>query len=94
MIKTGMNRWPDIADRPDLYTHRLDELAQILGISPQTFDPKDAGAPHWKMAFEWHRGHGYASDKLSVRFAEQMYEASFGSDGVIEWLAKRYRLNI
>lgn len=94
MTKFRMNRWPDQADRPDLWTHSLEDLANILGINPKSFDPTDAAAAAWKMTFEWHRGHGYASNKLSLKFSEQMYEAAFGSDGVVEWLSKRYRLNI
>ena len=93
MTMTRMNRWPDQATRPDLWTHNLVDLANALGVGPKVFDPKEPSAASWKMAFEWHRGHGYASDKLAMKFSSQMYEAAFGSDGVIEWLSNRYRLN-
>ena len=94
MAKERLNRWPDRNEAPELYTHDLRALAQRLGISPRTFDPSDPSSASWKVAFEWERNHGYNVGKLPTRWADSMYDAAFGADGTIEWLAKRYRLNI
>jgi hypothetical protein len=94
MKKEGLNRWPSTAKAPHLWTHDLAYLANRLGISYQTFDPRDRAAASWKLGLEWQRGHGYAVEKVPMKFAEQMCEAAFGSNGVVEWLAKRFHLNI
>lgn len=94
MKKEGMNRWPESSDKPELWTHDLQALSARLHVDYRTFDPRDPSAASWKMAFEWNRGHGYAVNKLPMKIVEQMYEAAFGADGVIEWLGKRYRLSI
>ncbi len=94
MKKEGLNRWPSTVDAPELWTHDLYYLAKRLGIDPTTFNPRDPAAASWKMTFEWQRGHGYSVNKVPQRYADQMYEAAFSSNGVVEWLAKRYQLNI
>lgn len=94
MTKERKNRWPSTQEDPKLWTHDLQYLAGRLGISPETFNPKDPSAASWKMVFGWHRGHGYSINKVPLKFASQMHEAAFGPNGVVEWLSKRYRLNI
>jgi hypothetical protein len=94
MKKEGMNRWPSTAEAPELWTHDLTYLANRLGVNYQTLNSKDPAAASWKLALEWQRGHGYSINKLPMRFAVQMCEAAFGSNGVVEWLAKRFQLNI
>lgn len=94
MKKYGYNRWPALDERPDLWVHNLRDLAQKLGIEPKTFPPADPAAAAWRLALTWERQHGYNVNKLPSIVATQMYEAAFGADGVVEWLAKRFLLNI
>lgn len=89
-----MNQYPSKADDPVLFSHDLEALANRLGVSFRTFDTTDPSAASWKIVLEWRRSHGYAIDKLPMKVAEQMIQAAFGSIGVVEWLAKRFQLDI
>lgn len=94
MKKYRMNRWPDLDERPDLWTHNLRDLAAKIGVSPKGFSPTDPCAAAWRLAFSWDRQHGYNVNKLPGTVATDMFEAAFGANGVVEWLAKRFLLNI
>lgn len=94
MRKEGLNHWPDKDSAPDLWTHSLGDLFKRLGVEPLKFDPKSPVAPALKMVLDWRREHGYSIGKTSVKLASDMHAAAFGPNGVIEWLAARYRLNI
>ena len=94
MKKFMLNRWPDQHERPELWVHDLRDLAGILGVEPKTLTPTDPAAAAWRLALTWDRQHAYNVNKVPSIVATQMYEAAFGSTGVVEWLAKRYLLNI
>jgi hypothetical protein len=94
MRKEGLNRWPDMQDAPELWTHDLRGLFKRLGIVPLKFDPKHRVAPALKMVLDWRRQHGYSVGKLPLKTSGSMCEAAFESNGVVEWLAAQYRLNI
>ncbi|MGA2058627.1 MAG: hypothetical protein ABSG88_25425 [Bradyrhizobium sp.] len=94
MKRERLNRWPDRESAPELWTHDLRALFKRLGVDPSTFDPKNAVAPSLKMCLDWRREHGYSIGKVPVRLAKDICEAAFDSNGVIEWLAGLYRLNI
>jgi hypothetical protein len=94
MQRERRNRWPDKDEDPELWTHDLRVLLTRLGIDPAGFDPRNPVAPALKMVLEWRRESGYAIGKLPLKYASQFAEAAFGPDGVVEWLADRYRLNI
>jgi hypothetical protein len=94
MTKERLNRWPDREDAPDLWTHDLRLLFKRLGIDPLTFDTRHRVAPALKMCLDWKREHGYSVGKVPQKLARDICEAAFESDGVIEWLADLYRLNI
>jgi hypothetical protein len=94
MKKERFNRWPDRESAPDLWSHDLLGLFKRLGIDPLSIDPKILVAPALKMMLDWRREHGYSVGKLPVKFASNLYEAAFGPNGVIEWIAGLYRLDI
>jgi len=94
MKKEGLNRWPDPQDAPDLWTHDLRGLLKRLGIDLAGFDHRNPVAASLKMVLEWRRDHGYSVGKLPLRHATDFCEAAFESNGVVEWIAARYRLNI
>lgn len=94
MKQEGLNRWPDREDAPELWTHSLSDLFRRLGVDPLGFDHKSQVAPSLKMVLDWRRDHGYSIGKTPVKLANDMYEAAFDSNGVVEWIAARYRLNI
>jgi hypothetical protein len=94
MKKERMNRWPDPGDAPELWTHDLRGLLKHLGIDTQKFDPKHSVAPALKMVLDWRREHGYSVGKLPLKHAKSLCEAAFESNGVVEWIAVQYRLNI
>jgi hypothetical protein len=94
MKRERLNRWPDRESAPELWTHDLRALFKRLGVDPSTFDPKNAVAPSLKMCLDWRREHGYSIGKVPVRLAKDICEAAFESNGVIEWLAGLYLLNI
>ena len=39
MWNEGLNRWPDIGSRRELYTHDLRKLVELAGIELRTTDP-------------------------------------------------------
>lgn len=94
MRKERLGRWPDRDVAPDLWTHNLYSLFRRLGIDPQGFDPKNPVAPALKMLLDWRREHGYSIGKLPIKFANDACDAAFGPNGVIEWIADRYQLDI
>ena len=94
MSKEGLNRWPERATAPELWSHDLVFLFRRLGIDPLGFDPQNELAPALKLVLDWRREHGYAIGKFPMKYAKDMNEAAFGSPGVIEWIAGLYRLNI
>jgi hypothetical protein len=94
MKRERLNRWPDPQDAPDLWTHDLRGLFKRLGIDPLKFDTKNPVAPSLKMVLDWRRQHGYSVGKLPQKLAKDICEAAFESNGVIEWIAGLYRLNI
>lgn len=94
MRKERLNRWPDKDQAPDLWTHDLTGLFKRLGINPSKFDHKNPVAPALKMVLDWRREHGYSVGKVPLKLAKDICEAAFESDGVIEWLADLYKLNI
>ncbi len=94
MKKERLNRWPDRDSDPELWTHDLRVLFKRLGVDPLTFDPRNPIAPALKMCLEWRREHGYSIGKVPQKLAKDICEAAFESNGVIEWLAGLYRLNI
>jgi len=94
MKKEGLNRWPDPDRAPELWTHDLMGLFKRLGIDPLKFDPTHRVAPALKTVVDWRRSHGYSIAKLPQKYANDLCKAAFGPNGVIEWLADRYRLNI
>jgi hypothetical protein len=94
MKKERLNRWPDKVDAPDLWTHDLRGLLKRLGVDPLKFDPKHTVAPALKMVLDWRREHGYSVGKLPLKMSGSMCEAAFDSDGVVEWIAAQYRLDI
>lgn len=94
MKKERLNRWPDKDSAPDLWTHELWDLFRRLGIDPVKFDPRHPLAPALKTVLDWRRDHGYSVGKLPLKQASQFCEAAFEFNGVIEWIAGLYRLNI
>jgi len=94
MKKERLNQWPDKDSAPDLWTHDLMSLFKRLGVDPLKFDPKNPVAPALKTVLDWRREHGYSVGKLPVKFAEAMCRAAFETNGVVEWIAGKYRLNI
>lgn len=94
MSRERLNRWPGPDTAPDLWTHDLRALFRRLGIDPATFDHTHQVAPALKMVLDWRRDHGYSVGRVPLKVARDFCEAAFGSNGVVEWLASRYRLNI
>lgn len=94
MRKEGFNRWPDRDSAPGLWTHDLRDLFKRLGIDPLALDSKNAVAPSLKTVLEWRREHGYSVGRTQIKFANAICEAAFGENGVIEWIARQYQLNI
>jgi hypothetical protein len=94
MKKERLNGWPAPDIAPELWTHDLRGLFKRLGIEPTKFDHNHPVAPALKMVLDWRRQHGYSVGKLPLKYASNLCEAAFGSNGVIEWIAGLYRLNI
>jgi hypothetical protein len=93
MKQRRLNRWPDRNEAPELWTHDLGDLFRMLGIDLAGLH-RHPVAPSLKTVLDWRREHGYAVGKVPLRNARSMCEAAFESDGVVEWLAGLYHLNI
>lgn len=81
MKKEGLNRWPDRNSAPELWTHDLSALFWRLGVDPLGFSPTHRAAPALKMVLQWERKYGYSVEKISQKYANDICEAAFGSDG-------------
>lgn len=87
MKRAGYNRWP-----PELRIHDLDRLMGELGVDVRGMVGHPVG-PKLKVVLGWRRRHGYTGS-MPERFAQQIWDAAYGDDGVVEWLATNYALNI
>lgn len=94
MKKERLNRWPDRDSAPELWSHDLGDLFKRLGIDPLRLDHRNPVAAALKTVLDWRRDHGYSVGKLPQKYATQFCEAAFESNGVVEWIAGLYRLNI
>jgi hypothetical protein len=94
MKRERLNRWPDKDSARDLWTHDLRGLFKRLGIDTLNFDPRNPIAPALKMVLDWRREHGYSVGKTPVKLANDICEAAFESNGVVEWIADLYHLKI
>lgn len=94
MKRERLNRWPDREDAEDLWSHDLRALFRRLGINPEGLAPTSPVAPALKTVLDWRRQHGYSIEKLPIKFAQDMYSAAFEANGVVEWIAGLFRLNI
>lgn len=93
MTHRRFNRFPPKESRPDLYTHNLMHLAREAGIDFGGL-ARDPIAPHFQTVLLWNRGEGYNPSPMPMRIAEDMVSSACGPNGVIQWLATRYRLTI
>lgn len=91
MNKFRLNRWPDKSERPDLWVHEPIELLRVLGVTTNSLG-KHPVRSRLKTVLDWHRRHGYNPNALPEKFAEQIYDAAFSSDGVVEWIAQTFHL--
>lgn len=87
MYNSGMNRWPTRDEDPTLYIHNLGKLAQRAGVIVQPGDPVAAA---WATMLPWDRLQDYDPRKTSRIQAQSNYDATFGEQGVIEWLNQNY----
>jgi hypothetical protein len=94
MKKERFNCWPDRDIAPELWTHDLTILFRRLGITASSFDHKNPIAPALKMVLDWRRDVGYSTKPVPRKMARDMCQAALGEDGVIEWIASLYRLDI
>ncbi|MCW5712754.1 hypothetical protein [Shinella sp.] len=78
------NQWPDQASRPDLYTHNLRVLFNLLGVDHSALPPSLRAS--LKTVLSWSRSMEYQGGRMPRKEAAQMYTAAFGTGGVIEWL--------
>ena len=91
MSKERWNRFPSRESRPDLYTHDLRRLLELLSIDLKTLHSHPV-APKLNTVLGWKRSHGYNPTAMSEKYASAIFEAAF-DDGVVEWLVTTYRLN-
>jgi hypothetical protein len=94
MKKERWNGWPSREVAPEVWTHDLYVLFKRLGIDPGAFDPTAAVAPALKTVLDWRREPGYSAGKLPLKWANDICAAAFDGNGVVEWLAGLYHLNI
>lgn len=87
MAHTGMNRWPERTERPDLYDHDLQKLASLAGI---TISPRDQVAASWVVVLRWRRGQTYNPKRMPRRVARDMLGAAFGSTGIVPWIRSTF----
>ena len=93
MAHHRFNRWPSRELRPDLYTHDLKHLAREAGIDFKAL-VRDPIASHFQTALLWRRTEGYNPNAMPMHVAADMVTSACGPNGVVQWLASRYRLTI
>lgn len=85
MHKERLNRWPERNERPELYSHSIDELRRIAGI---IIDHREPSAPSWAMMTQWNRNQDYTPGRMPRKVARSWVEAAFGAKGVVTWIRK------
>ncbi|MCB5176301.1 hypothetical protein [Microvirga lenta] len=86
MDKERLNSWPSKGARKESHTHNLQDLAKILGWQPI---PRDHVAPAWSVVVNWRRGHMYSLE-MSPAAAQDLFDATFGEEGVVTWIRQRF----
>lgn len=94
MLRERMNRWPDRAARPDLYTHDLTRLATLAGVHADLLEEvrqqTEIGRA-WMVARDFAILHRYPDGApFPVRLGRDMVEA-VGSRGLLQWLTTKRR---
>lgn len=79
-----LNEWPERSSRPELHTHGIRQLIVMAGVDLASLTPKQAAS--FLKACEWRREHDYEVHAFPHRDAKDMFEATFGPDGVLEWV--------
>lgn len=81
-----LNAWPSKEGRPDLYTHSLRKLVEIAGLDIR--EAPTAIQASWLVVLSWDRLHDYSAETMPPRVARDMFDAAFGPQGVIQWMAR------
>lgn len=89
--REGWNRFPDRASRPDLFTHDIPYLLGILQVDLKALVKTPVG-PKMKVLMTWRRFHGYNPAPMPGNYADQIFDAAFSQEGVVEWIMMTYRL--
>ncbi len=84
------NRWPAQSERRELYTHDLEKLAGILGM---TVEPSAEIAPAWATVIQWRRTHMYNPSEFPPAVVRSLIDAVFSEEGMCQWMRRTYLPN-
>lgn len=79
-----LNAWPSRSESVELYHHNLRTLVVQASID-LTALPDEVRAA-FRVVLDWERNHDYNARHMAAAVAEDMVEAAFGENGVVEWL--------
>jgi HEPN domain-containing protein len=92
MRHLGLNRWPSLKERRELYSHDLGKLAELAGLRPILEEAVARSEPlgaAWMVAKDFAINRRYPSGRpFPVRLGRDMVEAVAGQNGLVEWLIR------
>jgi len=85
MRREGLNQWPGRTDPGGYWTHDLKKLKARALLK---LTPTHPVAPAWSIMVRWDRGQDYLYDPkpLPRKVALAYVEATFGPNGVVQWI--------
>ncbi|MDP4026231.1 hypothetical protein Q8W71_26750 [Methylobacterium sp. NEAU 140] len=87
MRRERLNAWPSRASRRELYTHKIADLARVLGM---TIDEMHPIAPAWAVVLQWWRDDMY-SLRMTRAVAISLFDAVFSDeDGAAPWIRQNF----
>ena len=91
MRHEGLNRWPTKRERHDLYSHNLEHLAKLAGVTSDLEVEALAVTPlgvAWLVAKDYAIGRRYPDGRaFPVKLGRDMVNAAT-RDGLVAWLTK------
>jgi HEPN domain-containing protein len=92
MRKTGLNRWPDRDNRPELYTHSLNSLMKQTGLFQRFCNDRQKNSNlrlNWLVVKDWTPSR-YDLKEPSHKLLQDFRRATAHSeDGIISWLNRQ-----
>lgn len=89
MRQQGLNRWPDYADRPELYSHGLNSLMKQTRLFQKFCQDRQNNRnlrTHWLVVKDWSQSRYDMIQPSGTVIRDIRLAITHPTDGIIQWL--------